>query len=326
MMTAMSRRNILAAAAAGAAAIGASGSPAKAATPAAGRQAPGVYRYAVGDFEVTALTDGLARRPLDASFVKNAPFEAVQQALADAFLAEDGKLPISFTTLVVNTGSRLILIDAGTGGLMAPTAGQLMENFTAAGLDPRAVDTVLISHFHGDHIGGVRLKDGGLAFPNAEIVVPEAEWAFWMDDGQMSRAPEGLQPNFKLVRRAFEPMEKEIRRFSGEAEIVHGLTAIPAPGHTPGHTAFRLSSGNQQLIVWSDTTNHPALFVRNPGWHAAFDMDADLAEQTRRRLLDMVAADRLLVAGYHFPFPAVGHIARRGADYELVPVTWNSAL
>ena len=102
--------------------------------------------------------------------------------------------------------------------------------------------------------------------------------------------------------------------------------STPSPRHTPGHTAYRLSSNGRQLIVWSDTTNHPALFVRNPGWHAIFDMDADLAERTRRRMLDMVAADRLPVAGYHFPFPAVGHIARRGTDFEFVPAMWNPAL
>ncbi|TBN48719.1 MBL fold metallo-hydrolase [Hansschlegelia quercus] len=324
-MNAMSRRTILAAAAGAAAGAGVT-RPAKAAAPAAGRQAPGVYRYTVGEIEVTALTDGVAMRPLEAGFVKNAPLDAVKQALSDVFLAEDGKLPIPFTPLIVNTGSRIILIDAGTGGFMAPTAGQLMENLSAAGVDPRAVDTVLVSHFHSDHIGGIRFKDGALAFPNAEVVVPEAEWAFWMDDGQMSRAAESALPVFKMARRVFSPIAKEVRRYGPNAEIAPGITAIAAPGHTPGHTAFRLSSNGEQLIVWSDTTNHPALFVRNPGWHAVFDMDPELAEATRRRMLDMVAVDRLLVAGYHFPFPAVGHIARRGSGFEFVPAMWNPAL
>ncbi|WP_309298806.1 MBL fold metallo-hydrolase [Hansschlegelia plantiphila] len=321
----MSRRTVLAAATAAATAASAPG-VANAAIPAAGRQAPGVYRYKVGAFEVTAITDGVARRPLDDSLVRNAPIERVREALADAFLAEDGKVPISFTAVVVNTGARLILIDAGTGGFLAPTAGQLYENLAAAGVDQRAIDTVLVSHFHADHIGGVRLKDGSLAFPNAEVVVPDAEWAFWMDDGQMSRAPEALQPAFKMARRVFGPMTKEVRRFQRDAEVAPGIVAIPAPGHTPGHTAFRLSSNSQDLIIWSDTTNHPALFVRHPGWHAVFDIDPDLAETTRRRMLDMVAADQSLVAGYHFPFPAVGHIARRGTDYDFVPVMWNPAL
>jgi glyoxylase-like metal-dependent hydrolase (beta-lactamase superfamily II) len=197
---------------------------------------------------------------------------------------------------------------------------------SAAGLDPKAIDTVIVSHFHPDHIGGIRLKDGGLAFPNAEIVVPEAEWAFWMDEGQYGRAPDALKPAFKMVRRVFLPMAKDVRMFAREAEPAPGVVAIPAPGHTPGHTAFMISSGDQRLVIWSDTTNHPALFVRNPGWHAVFDMDPEQAEATRRRMLDMVATDRLLVAGYHFPFPAVGHIVRRADEYSLIPVNWNPTL
>lgn len=322
-MTDMSRRTVLAAAAA----VGAPlvGGTARAASPAAGRQAPGVYRYKVGAFEVTALNDGVARRPLDDQFVRNAPLESVREALTDAFLGPD-KVPIPFTMVVVNTGEKLILIDAGTGGFLAPTAGQLYENMAAAGIDPKAIDIMLVSHFHMDHIAGVRLKDGTLAFPNAEVMVPEAEWAFWMDDGNASRAAEALKPNFAMVRRVFQPIAKEVRRYPREAEIVTGVVAIPAPGHTPGHTAFRLSSAGQQLVIWSDTTNHPALFVRNPGWHAVFDMDPNLAEATRRRMLDMVATDRLPVAGYHFPFPAVGHVARRGSDYEFVPAMWDPAI
>ncbi|WP_309299109.1 MBL fold metallo-hydrolase [Methylopila turkensis] len=321
----MTRRSMIAAAAVSAMApVGAGG--ALAAAPAAGRQAPGVYRYKVGDIEVTALTDGLNRRPLDASFVRNAPVENVRRALSDAFM-DTSSVAISFTSVVVNTGSRLILVDAGTGGHLAPTAGQLYENLSAAGIEPKAVDTVLISHFHPDHIGGVRLKSGELAFPNAEIVVPEAEWAFWMDDGQMSRAPDGLKGAFKMARRVFEPIRRDVRRYDPETEFVTGLVAIPAPGHTPGHTAFRLSSGSEELIIWSDTTNHPSLFVRNPGWHAVFDMDPGQAEATRRRMLDMVTKDRLLVAGYHFPFPAVGHIARRSNDeFAFVPEMWNPVL
>lgn len=323
-MVSMSRRSMLAAGGAAASLMGIH--PARAAAPAAGRQSPGVYRYTVGTFEITALTDGMARRPLDASFVRNAPLDAVKGALRDAYLSEE-KVPISFTTLVVNTGNSLVLIDAGTGGRLAPTAGQLYENLSAAGIDARAIDTVLISHFHPDHIGGVRLKEGELAFPNAEIVVPEAEWAFWMDEGEMSRAKEALKPTFTLAQKVFGPNAKDVRRFAPDSEPAPGIAAIAAPGHTPGHTAFRISSGDETLVVWSDTTNHPALFVRHPGWHAVFDMDPERAEGTRRRMLDMVSSDRLLTAGYHFPFPAVGHIAKRGGgEFAFVPSQWDPAI
>lgn len=323
-MADVSRRTVLAAGGAAASLTGLG--PARAAAPPAGRQSPGVYRYRVGSFEVTALTDGVARRKLEPGFVKNAPIEDVKAALADVFIDPD-RMPIGFTTVVVNTGSSLVLIDAGTGGKLAPTAGQLYENMAAAGIDPKAVDTVLLSHFHPDHIGGVRLKDGGLAFPNAEIVVPEAEWAFWMDEGAASRAPAAMKPAFEMVRKTFGTGSDEVRRFEGEAEPAPGIHAIPAPGHTPGHTAFRIASGDDQLLIWSDTTNHPALFVRNPGWHVQFDMDPDRAEGTRRRMLDMAASDRLRVAGYHFPFPAVGHIAKAsGGEYRFVPAMWDPAI
>ncbi|MDR4305544.1 MBL fold metallo-hydrolase [Chelatococcus sambhunathii] len=321
----MSRRTVIAGAGAAVSALGAS-SPGAAATPPAGRQSPGVYRYNVGEVEVTALIDGVARRPVTAEFVRNAPLEEVKGALKDAFI-DPNVLPITFTLLAVNTGGRLIVIDTGTGGRMATTAGQALENLAAGGIDARAVDTVLISHFHADHIGGLRLKDGSLAFPNAEVVVPEAEWAYWMDDGEMGRAAEGMRKGFQIVREIFQPMAKDVRRFKGAVEPVPGVTAIPTPGHTPGHTSFRISSGSDQLIVWSDVTNHPALFVRNPGWHAVFDMDPNEAEQQRKRMLDMVATDRLRVAGFHFPFPAVGHIAQRNArEFAFVPDNWNPAL
>lgn len=296
-----------------------------AAAPAARRQVPGAYRYKLGEFELTAVTDGIGRRPLDPGFIRNAKVEDVKRALEDAFLPID-TLAIPFTALLVNTGNRMVLIDAGNGVMSGSSAGLLAENMTAAGIEPAAVDSVVISHFHGDHINGVRARSGELVFPNAEILVPEAEWAFWMDEGQMSRAPEAMKGAFKASRRVFGPNAKEVRRFAAEAELVPGLKAVPAPGHTPGHTAFRISSGGQQLLLLSDTTSHPALFVRNPTWQAAFDMDGEKATETRRRLLDMAVADRLLVQGYHFPFPASGHIAKDGDRYRYVPIDWNPVL
>lgn len=299
--------------------------PAAAAAPAAGRQVPGIYRYKIGEFEITAINDGIGLRPVAEGFVKNAPLDAVKAALEEAFLPTD-KLAIPYTQLIVNTGHRLVLIDTGTGGQLTPTAGNLIENMEAAGLDDKAVDTVIISHFHGDHILGLLAKDGKKAFPNAEVLVPEPEWAFWMDESQASRAPEGQKQAFATVRKVFEPIVKDVTHYKAEEEIVPGITSIAAYGHTPGHMAFRVASGSDQLLVLSDTSNHPALFVRNPGWHAVFDMDAGMAEETRRRLFDMAAADRLQVQGYHFPFPATGHIAKAGDKYDFVPAFWNPVL
>lgn len=319
----VSRRNVLAGSAVASAAMMAPPAMRQAAAsiPSAGRQLPGAYRWSVGDFELTAVIDGIAKRPLDAAFVRNATLDAVQAALDEAFLPKDTLLN-TFTALVVNTGKRVLLIDTGMGDAGPPTTGQLPENLTAAGIDPKAVDAVVISHFHGDHINGLRNKAGELNFPNAEVMVPAEEWAFWMDDGQMSRAPDSLKAGFLAARRVFGPMAKEVARFEKDTEIAPGIAGIAAFGHTPGHTAFRIADGAEQMIVLSDTANHPALFVRHPDWRAVFDMDGDMAQATRHRMLDMVAADRTSVQGYHFPFPAGGHIATDGDAYRFVPLNW----
>jgi glyoxylase-like metal-dependent hydrolase (beta-lactamase superfamily II) len=291
----------------------------------ASHQSPGFYRYKVGDIEVTAINDGFARRPLE-GFVRNAELAQVQQAMQEAFLPGDA-LPITFTTLVLRrNGGGLTLIDTGNGDMGAPTSGHWMRNFRAAGFDPSQVETVVISHFHGDHINGLRLKDGTAVFPKAQVMVPAAEWAFWMDDAHMNQAPEAMKGAFQGVRRVFGPIASDVKRYEADKEVVLGLTAIAAPGHTPGHTAYMLSSGSGKLMVMSDITNHPALFVRHPDWAAVFDMDADQARATRRRMLDMAATEKAQVSFYHAPFPATGHIAKDGNGFRFVPVQWSPAV
>lgn len=295
--------------------------PGIAAAPAPGMQAPSFFRYRVGDLQLTAINDGMAYRSLD-GFVPNAPPGAVQQALAENFLPTD-RFPISFTTLVVNTGSKLILIDTGNGDLGAPATGTWMANFRAAGFDPANVDAIVISHFHGDHINGFRLKDGTAQFPRAEIMVPAAEWDFWMSDNEMSRANAGLKPTFDNVRRVFAPVAANVTRYGWDKEVLPGITSINASGHTPGHTAFAIVSGAGKLMVMSDTTNHPSIFARHPEWSAIFDQDAAMARATRRRMLDIAATERMQVAFYHAPFPATGHIAKEGDGFALVPLMWR---
>jgi glyoxylase-like metal-dependent hydrolase (beta-lactamase superfamily II) len=322
----ITRRTVLASTALAAApiagpALAQTASPPAPAQGAASRQAPGFYRYKVGDIEVTAVNDGSAPRPLE-GFIRNAELSAVQQAARDAFLPQN-TIQNSFTALVLNNGGRLTLIDTGNGDSGAPTTGRWMENFRAAGFDPSQVNTIVISHFHGDHINGMRLKDGTAVFPKAEVMVPASEWDFWMDDSRMNQAPEGMKGAFQGVRRVFGPIAKDVKRYDASKEILPGLTSIAAPGHTPGHTAYMLSSGSGKLMIMSDVTNHPALFVRNPDWSAVFDMDADQARATRRRMLDMAATERAQVAFYHAPFPATGHIAKDGDRFLFVPVQWN---
>lgn len=302
-------------------ATGITGRQALAAAPLATGQAPGFYRYKVGDLQITAISDGVARRPVE-GFVRNAELSAVQKVLSDAQLPTD-TFTISFTTLVINDGRKLTLLDTGNGDSGAPTSGTWMANFRAAGFTPEQVDTVVISHFHGDHINGLRLKNGSAVFANAEIMVPEAEWAFWMDDARASAAPDAMKPAFQNVRRVFDPVKAQVKAYKAGAEVVGGINAVAAAGHTPGHTAFVVGG---KLLALSDTTNNPVLFAAQPGWHAVFDMDGAAAEATRRRLLDMAIADKLQVAFYHAPFPATGHMVKDGAGYRMLPTPWNPSV
>lgn len=296
--------------------------PSWAAAPQASIQGPGVYRQKLGDYQLTAIDDGTWFLKIDDDFVRNADGAAVNRALAAAFLPPN-VLPVSFTVLVVNTGTKLVMIDAGTGGQVADTAGVLMANLAVAGIEPRAIDTIVISHFHPDHIDGLKTKDGDKVFPNAEILVPEPEWTFWMDDAQMNAAPNRIKVYFRNARRIFGDIAKDVHRFKPGAEVAPGITSIPAFGHTPGHTAFSVASRNQSLLVMSDTVRNPYLFARYPDWQPLFDMDGPMAVKARRQMLDRAASDRMLVEAYHFPFPACGHIVRNGKGYELVPAPWQ---
>jgi glyoxylase-like metal-dependent hydrolase (beta-lactamase superfamily II) len=301
--------------------------PVFAAAPAAGRQAPGIYRWTIGSYEVTAINDGVWHFPVEPGFVRNAEPADVQRAMADAFMPSPKALPIPFTALLVNTGSRLILIDTGSAGQITPTAGTLAQNLAAAGVAPEQIDTILISHLHPDHINGLKTKDNERVFAKAEIKVPARDWSFWMDDANLRAATtDRLRFYFLNARRIFRDIAGEVARFEPEQEVVPGVTAIAAHGHSPGHCAFAIASGKEAMLALGDTTNHPGLFVRHPEWQVIFDLDGKQAVETRRRLLDRAAADRMLVHGYHFPFPAAGHITRTPDGYDFVPVQWQPQL
>ena len=317
-MPALTRRSLIAAGAAAAFVR-----PAAAAAPKAAMQGPGAYRYKLGDYQLTALYDGIWFVPIDDKFVRNAPATEVNDALAAAFLPPS-LLPVNFTALLVNTGAKLVLIDTGTAGQITDTAGVMLDNLKIAGVTPAEIDTILISHFHPDHIDGIKTKDGAKVFPNAEILVPEPEWGFWMDDANMSRYAGNatVHKYFRNARRIFRDIAGEVRRFKPGTEVAAGIVSIPAFGHTPGHTAYAVHSGNQSLLVMSDTAREPWLFVRHPRWQPSYDMDGPLAVKTRTDMLDRAAADRMLVEAYHFPFPACGHIVKDGAGYDFAPAMW----
>jgi glyoxylase-like metal-dependent hydrolase (beta-lactamase superfamily II) len=332
-MTEFTRRSALSATAAVTAAAfgsGAGSSPAEAAAPPTGRQAPGFYRYKVGSHEVTVVTDGANVMALPDNFVVNVKKDEVNAALEAAHLEKD-KLAVPYNPIVVNTGSKLVVIDTGTGEAnferTKGVAGQFQRNLAAAGIDRNAIDTVVISHFHGDHVNGLLTADNKPAFPNAEVLVPQPEWAFWMDDGEMSRAAPGrMQDLFKNNRRVFDALGRKVTPYEWNTEVAPGITAVGTPGHSPGHTSYVIASGPSRVYVQSDVTNVPFLFARNPGWHAAFDQDAKMAEETRRKVYDMLAAEKMAVQGFHYPFPGLAHVEKDGNGYRVIPAPWNPAI
>jgi glyoxylase-like metal-dependent hydrolase (beta-lactamase superfamily II) len=324
------RRRLLASAAAATLAPNLPVAPARAAAPLAGAQVPGWYRYKLGDFEITVINDGARSFPLFDGLVPGVDKAEVTKALEAAFLPAD-KATFLYAPIVVNTGSKLVAIDFGNGpGAYAESKGafgQLQVNLAAAGIDRGTVDIALVSHFHADHINGLLTADGKPAFPNAEIMVPAAEWAFWMDDGNMSRAPAGrIADLFKNTRRVFDALGRKVAQYGWNKEVAPGITALDAFGHSPGHTAYVVASGGKSLYVQSDVSIHPVLFARNPAWPAFFDQDRAKALETRRKVYDMVVAEKLPVQGYHFPFPGVTHLEKDGDRFRLVPAPWNPSI
>ena len=184
----------------------------------------------------------------------------------------------------------------------------------------------MISHFHGDHINGLRLKDGTARFPKAEIMVPAVEWAYWTNEVNLPNTPERQRPNFANTKRVFGPIMNDVKRFDWDKELMTGINSIAAPGHTPGHTAFAIHSGNARLFAMQDLTNNPVLFVRNPDWGFIGDLDAELARKSRHRLLDMAVSERAQASFYHAAFPATGFIVKDGARFQMVPVAWQPAI
>lgn len=283
----------------------------------------GFLRYKVGDIDVTVLSDGTFKVPLVDGWIKNVTLNQAKSALRSADLA-DGYIPIPFTVVAAKIGERLILIDAGTGGapIYGPLAGRLAQSMEAAGLDPRAVTAILVSHLHGDHILGLMDRDSGAPlFPNAEIMIPSAEMTWWTQPGaemrQLGPTREGLVSCIRATLATWE----NVRLIDPDTEVLPGVYTIEASGHSPGQTIHLLHSGRQALLVTADVSLLPAIFARNPGWHAQVDQDPVLASSTRRKIFDRVIADKMLVCGSHWFLPNVGTIEQDGRGYAFVPLT-----
>jgi len=285
-----------------------------------GAKSTGIFSFTVGDYEVIQLRDGVRTFPMPDNFVVNVSKDKAIEAAVAAYMP-NGQVTVPFSPMIVNTGSKLVAIDTGNG-LAAHAAskgvvGQTRGNMEAAGIDAKQVDIVIISHFHGDHINGLKNADGSPAYPNAEIMVPAAEAAFWSDDANQAKANGFNKGQFANNKKTLEGLK--LTPYGADKEVAPGITAVAAPGHTPGHMAFVVASGSAKILVQSDVTNIPSMFLRNPEWQVIFDNDPTLAITTRRKIYDMAAAEKMTVVGYHFPFPCVGHVEKDGAGYRLVP-------
>jgi len=331
-MTDVTRRAALGGLAAATLAPFADISAARAAAPQVGKQAASFYRYKIGDFEVTAVADGMTVAPRPDNYVANASKDEVGAAFAANYLPAD-KATQSYTPVVVNTGSRLVVIDTGLGpGAYAQSKGaigQFQTNLAASGIDPATVDTVVISHFHGDHINGLLTPEGKATFANAEIMVPATEWKFWMDDGEMTRGAGNpiLEGNFKNARRVFDAVGRKVTQYDAGKEVVPGISAIATPGHTPGHTSFVVASGADKVLVQVDITAGAAfLFVEHPDWQLMYDVDKPLAVQTRRKIYDMAIAEKMPIQAFHAAFPGLVRVEKDGDGYRWVPAMWKTAI
>lgn len=287
---------------------------------AAAARETGFHAFQVGEIAMTAIYDGVWERAHDETFIKGVTIEQTKAALEAAGLRSD-VVEIPFSVMAARIGGGVVLFDAGTGGQLAPTAGLMRaKHLAAAGIEPADVTAVLVTHFHPDHIFGLMEKDTNAPlFPNAEILVGSKEYAYWTDPGLIGTVPESRQALVKRIQATF-PMWPSIRRIEPETEVLPGVRAVASHGHTPGHLSYQVSSGSKTCYVLGDVSNVPALFLKNPGWQAVFDADGDMAAATRRAMMDRAIAEGAMVAGYHYPFPAVGTVSRDGDGYAFQPI------
>jgi glyoxylase-like metal-dependent hydrolase (beta-lactamase superfamily II) len=286
------------------------------------QQTPGVYHRKIGDIVVTTISDGYLDGNLEV--MRNVDLDKAHAILREAFRPARRT---SVNTFLIHSRGRLAIIDTGSGNYLMPTAGFVQRNLAAAGIDPKSIDTVLLTHMHPDHSAGLtEMPSGRLLFPNAELVMHENELPHWFDDGAMSKADERSKKLFFLAGREQVTPYKNRTRLFKQGEVFPGVTAVPSHGHTPGHTAYLIASGDDQLMIWGDTVHVPEVQTAFPEAGMGFDTDLAEAAASRKRMFDRVSADRVLVAGMHLHFPAFARLARRGEGYALYPEAWVHSL
>lgn len=283
------------------------------------QQIPGFYHRRIGDIVVTALTDGYINGTVEV--LRNIDAGDGNRMLDDLFRPGSR---IAVNAFAVWSAGRLALIETGSGDYLGPTAGWLRRSLAAAGIDPAAIEAVLLTHMHPDHSAGLSDPQGWKPhFPNAELVVHENEPPHWKDDAAMSRGTDREKRlYFQCAREQMAPYEDRMRLFRS-GEVFPGVTAIPAHGHTPGHTIYLIESAGERLLIWGDTVHVPDIQIPRPEVTIAFDTDPEAAAASRRRVFDMAASEQLLVAGMHLHFPGFLRLVRTGKGYEAVAEPWK---
>lgn len=286
-------------------------------------QAPGFYRFRVGSALCTVLSDGNLVVPVENYAVNADPAEL--SAFREAMALEAARHPTQTNVLHIATGDRSILVDCGSGGRFVETVGHLARNMEAAGIDPAEIDLVVLSHAHPDHCWGLLDEFDEPAYPGAEVLIGAQEHAFWTDEGLASRVPEAMQAMVAGAQRQLAGVADRLRTFEDGEELAPGLRAHAAFGHTPGHTTFTFESDGEVLFVSADTFNHPLISLSRPEWHLGFDVEKEQAAQTRRRVLEMLTAEKLRTLGYHMPWPGLGRVVRDGDGFRWIAesVVWN---
>jgi glyoxylase-like metal-dependent hydrolase (beta-lactamase superfamily II) len=324
-MLMLDRRTLLragsAAVAVGAAAL-APTAPALARAPQVGKQAqPSFYRFKLGTIEITVVSDGTLAFPAETLWGDRA--EDARGLLTSTF-EPPSPVGLQLNTILVNTGDKLVLIDAGAGvdGKFQNTAGGLRGNLAAAGYAPGDIDMILFTHGHADHLWGISDgKNESLLFPSAEFVAGETEVAFWSAPELAAKVPPALKP---LVTQAnLKLAGPRLRLIKAGAEVASGVTTFDTAGHTPGHISVHISSGREEMLLTGDVVVNSAVSFLHPEWPFGFDMDEPLAIKTRMAFLDRAVADKTLVGGYHLPFPGFGHVVREGSGYRWLPADWQ---